>query len=140
MRYAFTLRTSSIGNMANLTDWPQVVCPVSPMLNIHQNLRTAFIGMAQAYIQQRKPIPLPQAVEGDFVQMNANVCLKILLHNEIVDQGILRKSMGAMLSMSTSEVNRLLTLNMTSNPDTLMNALRHLGIAFDVKPINLRTG
>lgn len=138
MRYSFAIHITFAGTVARLIDWPQVQCDASAAVSIPKLLRFSYVDMVKAYVQQRKFIPMPATFAKDFMQLNANMGLKVMLHNALMEQGVKRAHLCRQLMMSHSEVARLFDLSVTTNPDTLMDALHYLGYAFDVHPVNLK--
>ncbi len=89
------------------------------------------------YLEERRPIPLPSepSPNARMVTLPAQVSLKVLLHNEMLKQGVRKAELARRLDWRLPQVERLLSLNYASRLDQLERAARVLGKQVDVRVI-----
>lgn len=103
------------------------------MLNAWDGLESAL----DIYLEERRPIPLPsEPLPGArTVALPAQVALKVLLHNEMLKQGVRKAELARRLDWRLPQVERLLSLNCASRLDQLERAARVLGKQVDVRVV-----
>ncbi len=103
------------------------------MLNAWDGLESAL----DIYLEERRPIPLPsEPLPGArTVTLPAQVALKVLLHNEMLKQGVRKAELARRLDWRLPQVERLLSLNCASRLDQLERAARVLGKQVDVRVV-----
>jgi antitoxin HicB len=101
------------------------------------NARDALESALELYQETRRPIPLPSPpAEGGFtVTLPAALSLKVLLHNEMLKQGVRKAELARRLDWRLPQVERLLNLNHAARLDHLERAARVLGKQVDVQMV-----
>lgn len=89
------------------------------------------------YLEERRPIPLPSEPPPNarIVTLPAQVSLKVLLHNEMLKQGVRKAELARRLDWRLPQVERLLSLNHASRLDQLERAARVLGKQVEVRVV-----
>ncbi len=103
------------------------------LLNVVDAIETAL----DIYLEERRPIPLPSEPPTDAraVTLPAQVSLKVLLHNEMLKQGVRKAELARRLDWRLPQVERLLSLNHASRLDQLERAARVLGKQVEVRVV-----
>jgi antitoxin HicB len=103
------------------------------LLNVVDAIETAL----DIYLEERRPIPLPSEppTGARAVTLPAQVSLKVLLHNEMLKQGVRKAELARRLDWRLPQVERLLSLNHASRLDQLERAARVLGKQVDVRVV-----
>lgn len=88
----------------------------------------------EEFISSKMPIPTPsQAQPGDFiVYLPLISCLKIALHNAILETGIKKSDLARKMNLNSAQIERLIDINQTSKVDSLEQALYLLGYSISV--------
>jgi len=80
------------------------------------------------YIDDRRPLPVPSSSRGcHAVAPGALSCVKLALHQAMVEQGVRRSELARRLHCHMPQVDRLLDLNHASRLEQLETALAALG-------------
>jgi len=88
----------------------------------------ALVGMFSSYIDDRRPIPMPTALEGrPGVILPVGVAAKVLLWNVMLDAGLRKADLARTLKVSPTVVDRLLNLSHASKIEQIETALAALG-------------
>lgn len=103
------------------------------LLNVVDAIETAL----DIYLEERRPIPLPSEppTGARAVTLPAQVSLKVLLHNEMLKQGVRKAELARRLDWRLPQVERLLSLNHASRLDQLERAARVLGKQVEVRVV-----
>ena len=103
------------------------------LLNARDGLESAL----DIYLEERRPIPLPSEPSPGVrvVTLPAQVSLKVLLHNEMLKQGVRKAELARRLDWRLPQVERLLSLNHASRLDQLERAARVLGKQVEVRVV-----
>jgi antitoxin HicB len=88
----------------------------------------ALIAMFSAYMDDRKPIPMPGPLKGMAgVILPVGIAAKVLLWNAMLDIGLRKADLARKLSVSPTVVDRLLDLSHASRIEQIETALAALG-------------
>jgi antitoxin HicB len=82
-----------------------------------------------SYIERRMPVPTASPMQNGqhSVALPAQAAAKVLLHNEMINQGIRKAELARRLNIHMPQVDRLLNIRHASRIDALENAFRVLG-------------
>lgn len=86
----------------------------------------------EAYFSDRRPIPLPSAVSGFSVELPALETAKVLLHNEMLAQGVRKAEMARRLDVHMPQIDRLLDLRHNTKLDFIEKAAGKLGRSLNI--------
>lgn len=89
---------------------------------------TLMTGLAD-FISSRTPIPAPTSTEVDAITVHLPIlsCLKIALHNAIIETDTRKADLARKLNLNSQQVDRLLDIEHASKVDALEQALYLLG-------------
>lgn len=97
------------------------------LLNAVDGMETAL----ELYIDDRRPVPLPERrklKKGELVlRMPVQVAVKVLLHNEMLAQGVRKSELARRLNMHMPQVDRLLNVRHSTKLETIEEAAQALG-------------
>lgn len=81
------------------------------------------------YVVSRRPIPLPSQPKAgqETVEIPAMETAKILLHNEMLAQGVKKAEMARRLDVHMPQIDRLLNLNHSTQIEFIERAAAKLG-------------
>jgi antitoxin HicB len=135
MRYPITLNIDDDGVLAGCPDIPEMH---SVGDTVEEALREAADGLESAieiYFDRHVPVPLPSrpAREQKTVAVCALTAAKILLHNEMLAQGVKKADLARALEMAPSNVERIFRVRHKTRIETLEAALIHMGKHLDVR-------
>jgi antitoxin HicB len=135
MFYPITLTTDSGVFLATAPDIPEMAAVGD---NEAEALREAVDALETAldfYFEKHRPIPLPsKAKRGQtLVALPALVTGKVLLHNEMLAQGVKKVELARRLNIAPPNVNRIFDLKHKTRIETIEAALSVLGKRLDVR-------
>jgi antitoxin HicB len=86
------------------------------------------------YFDEKKPVPLPSNPEAGqkMVTLPAVVAAKVLLHNEMLAQGVKKAELGRRLNIAPPNVERIFRIRHKTRLETLEAALLCLGKRLDL--------
>ena len=97
------------------------------LLNAVDGMETAL----ELYSNDRRPVPLPEQrklKKGELVlRMPVQVAVKVLLHNEMLAQGVRKSELARRLNMHMPQVDRLLNVRHSTKLETIEEAAQALG-------------
>lgn len=81
------------------------------------------------YFEDKRPVPLPSAPQGDerLIALPASTWAKVLLLNEMIEQGVTPSDLARRLHTSRQDVNRIVDLGHATKIDRLSEAIEALG-------------
>lgn len=97
----------------------------------HDALATAM----EFYFEDRRPVPMPSAPKRGqvMVDLPPSIAAKVLLLNEMLEQGTRYADLARRMNVRPQEVNRLTTLRHPTKIDTIALALRALGKRLELR-------
>jgi antitoxin HicB len=101
-------------------------------------LREALDGLESAldfYFTDRRPVPAPSkpAKGQPVVTLPALVTAKVLLHNEMVTQGVRKAELARRMDLAPPAVERIFDIKHGTKIETIEAALGKLGKHFDLR-------
>lgn len=97
------------------------------LLNAVDGMETAL----EFYVNDRRPVPVPgprKLKKGEVVlRLPVQVVAKVLLHNEMLAQGIRKAELARRLHMHMPQVDRLLNVRHSTKLETIEEAAHALG-------------
>ncbi|OZI17664.1 HicB family protein [Bordetella genomosp. 7] len=133
LTYCYTLAPDDNGTL--LISFPDVPEAAAVTERDQDAAREAFEGLEaalQMYVDARRPIPMPAAVGDGSVTLGALVTAKVLLSNEMVNQGIRKAELARRLGVHMPQVDRLLDLAHASKIEAVEAAVQRLGRRLEV--------
>lgn len=129
MRYPITVTHDSNETwLVSFVDLPAHSCGDDideALLNAEQALEIAI----EDLIERRQAVPMPSAIlnERDSVALAAQISVKVLLHNEMIAQGVRKSDLAKRLHVHMPQVDRLLKTGHASRLDAIESAFTALG-------------
>jgi antitoxin HicB len=135
MRYPVTLDIDRDGVLVGCPDIPKMHSvgdtEDEALLEAEDGLESAI----EIYFDQHVPVPLPsRPTRGQrTVEVSALTSAKILLHNEMLAQGVKKADLARALCIAPSNVERFFRVRHKTRIETLEAALRFLGKHLDIR-------
>lgn len=87
------------------------------------------------YFEDRRKVPLPsKAKKGEhLIELSPSVFAKLLLLNELIEQGISNVELAKRINVKPQEVQRIVNLEHTTKIDTISKALAALGKRLELR-------
>jgi antitoxin HicB len=135
MRYPVTLEIDETGVLVGCPDIPEMH---SVGDTVDEALREAVDGLESAidiYFDERRPVPAPSKAERGqaMVALPALVASKVLLHNEMLAQGVKKAELARRLNIAPPNVERIFNVRHKTRIETIEAALSALGKRLDVR-------
>jgi antitoxin HicB len=135
VRYPVTLEIDETGVLVGCPDIPEMH---SVGDTVDEALREAVDGLESAidiYFDERRPVPAPsKAGRGQAtVALPALVVGKVLLHNEMLAQGVKKAELARRLNIAPPNVERIFNVRHKTRIETIEAALLALGKRLDVR-------
>jgi antitoxin HicB len=135
MRYPITLNIDADGVLAGCPDIPEMH---SVGGSVEDALREAADGLESAieiYFDRHIPVPLPSRPKRGqrTVAICARTATKILLHNEMLAQGVKKADLARALEIAPANVEQIFHVRHKTHMETLEAALTHMGKHLDVR-------
>ncbi|EJO29604.1 type II toxin-antitoxin system HicB family antitoxin [Achromobacter marplatensis] len=133
LTYCYTLTPDTNGtNLIQYPDLPEGASVSEGERDLQANAAEGLEAVLQMYIDARRPIPLPTAVEDGSVTLGALTTAKVFLSNEMVRQGVRKTELARRLGIHNPQVDRLLDLAHSSKLEAMEAAFRELGRRLDI--------
>lgn len=92
----------------------------------------ALVTAFEFYFEDRNAIPSPSTEGEEFVEVPASVAAKVLLLNEVVQQGVSNAELARMIETRPQEITRVFDLKHSTKIDTIQKALAALGKRLEI--------
>jgi antitoxin HicB len=114
--------------LVSFPDIPEAVTFGEDVADARTHAVDALVAMFSAYIDDRRPIPMPSPLRGRTgVMLPAGISAKVLLWNTMVDKGLRKADLARRLNVSPTVIDRLLNLSHASRIEQIETALAALG-------------
>jgi len=127
MRYPVDVIPASCGFIIFCRDIPEAQGHGETSECALQNCRETLIAVLDDRFTAREAIPLPGDVDGHFIDVPLSIAAKVLLLNEVVEQGVSNSELAKRIGLPRQEITRILNLNHTTKIDTIQKAMSALG-------------
>lgn len=117
------------GYLATFPDIPEAVATGPTRERTLALAAEALVTAMDVYFVGRRKVPMPSAPRRGHVpvELPASVAVKVLLLNELVDQGLRNAELARRMRTTSQEVTRLTSLHHRTKIDTIVRALQVLG-------------
>ncbi|MPS76569.1 MAG: type II toxin-antitoxin system HicB family antitoxin [Achromobacter sp.] len=133
LTYCYTLTPDTNGtNLIQYPDLPEGASVGEGEQDLVANAADGLEVVLQLHIDARRPIPMPKAVGDGSVTLGALATAKVLLSNEMVQQGVRKTELARRLGVHNPQVDRLLDLSHSSKIEAIEAAFHNLGRRLDV--------
>ena len=97
-----------------------------------RNANNALATVVDAYIRDRRPLPVPSAIKNMSAELPPLMSAKVEIYNAMLLLGVTKSDLGRRLNWHPPQVDRLLNLSHGSGVDQLADAARALGGSLQV--------
>lgn len=118
---------------ASFPDIPEALTGGDTREEALQEAAGALITAFEFYFEDGRAIPLPSAIDGDFVAVPASVWVKVLLLNAMLEQQVSQVELARRLSIPRQNVQRLINLCHATKIDAVEQALMALGKRLELR-------
>ncbi len=134
MRYPAKLTPEDGGYVVTFRDIPEAITQGETREEAIQMAADALATAMEFYFEDRRPVPAPSELRrGEVgVPLPAGFTAKVLLLNEMLDQGVTPAELARRLGTSPQVVNRIVNLGHATKIDTIEEALRALGVGLNL--------
>jgi len=129
MRYAARVRKDEPGFSVSFPDVPEALTCGETKEEALFHARDAVETALQFYIEDRRGLPKPSPLKcgQHWITITSSTEAVLLLHTELIKQGISPKELAGRLGKSKQYVQRMLNLIQPPDIDNIANALAALG-------------
>ena len=138
LRYPVTLDTDDMENTGILVECPDIPCMHSVGFTVDEALHEAVDGLESAieiYFDEHRPVPMPSKPSRGqkTVALSLLVAAKVLLHNEMLAQGVKKAELARRLNIAPPSVERIFSARHKTRIETVEAAMRCLGKSFNLE-------
>ena len=108
-------------------DIPEAVAVAEQTDDIQTQALQGLLCALDGYIDDRRFIPIPDLSNDNAIEIPALETSKILLHNEMLLQGVRKSEMARRLNVYPPQIDRLLNLHYKTKMDFVEKAAAALG-------------
>lgn len=134
LAYPYTLTPDDNGTLlVTFPDIPEAVAVADDADAAEIEALDGLLCAIEGYFADRRAVPLPQESGSQALLLPALETAKILLHNEMLAQGVKKAEMARRLDVHMPQVDRLLDLRHNTKLDFLEKAAAKLGRSLDIR-------
>jgi antitoxin HicB len=136
MRYPAKFHHEPQGGFSiTFPDIPEAITQGDDLEDGMQQASDALETAIDIYFDEKRSVPLPSVPKRGqkLVDLPASIAAKVLLHNELLAQGIERAELARRIGMPRQHILRLLDPHHNTKIDTLQLALQALGKHLEVR-------
>lgn len=117
------------GFMVSFPDIPEALTGAASREEALKMAADALVTAMDFYFEDRRPVPVPSEPKRGqvLIDLPPSVGAKVLLLNEMLQQGTRPADLARLMKVRPQEVNRLTTLRHPTKIDTVAQALKVLG-------------
>ena len=132
--YPARLARDGDGFLVTFPDIPEAITSGNTREEALEMAADALVTAMDFYFEDRRKVPLPSAPKRgqELVDLPPSVAVKVLLLNELLDQGLRNAELARRMHTSPQEVTRLTNLHHPTKIDTVAKALQVLGRRLEV--------
>jgi antitoxin HicB len=137
MQYPVKILREADGYTVTFPDIPEAITCGDTEEEALRHATDALETALDFYFEQNRPVPLPsRARRGQpVVELAASLSAKVLLLNEMIEQGVRPAELARRLKTTPQEVNRLTNIQHTTRIDGIAAALKALGKRLDIRAV-----
>ena len=134
MRYPVSLRPYPEGFTVSFADIPEALTRGDDEADALRNAADALESAFDFYFETKRRVPLPSSPKRGklFVELPPSLWAKVLLHNELLLQGIRPAELARRMAMPRQEMTRMLDPRHATKIDSIGKALASLGKRLEV--------
>ena len=128
------------GFVVTFQDVPEAITQGDSLEEARTAAGDALVTALEFYFADQRPVPViaeaPAAAEGvEWIALPASISAKVLLLNELVQQGVRPAELARRLNTSRQEVTRILDLRHNTKIDTIAAAVAAVGRKLDIRVV-----
>lgn len=134
MQYSITLLKDTTGYLLISRDFPELTSVAETLEQVQQEALDALETVFMLYMEDRRAIPAPSAVQADEVLVNLPVrtAVKVALYNEMLVQKVTKAEMARRLGWNQVQADRLLSVRHSTKLDSIEAAFSAIGRHLDI--------
>ncbi|WP_116964353.1 type II toxin-antitoxin system HicB family antitoxin [Fastidiosibacter lacustris] len=111
MKYNMNIQKDDNGEyLVTFPDVPEAATTVDSLTDLQTQAVDALISAFDFYIEDKKPIPVPQNIGTDFVTLPAALAAKVYLYNEWLASNLKKTDIANKIGIAPSNLDRLFNL------------------------------
>lgn len=132
MRYPVRFESDETGYAVLFPDIPEAMTGGKTREEALEMAQDALVTAFEFYFEDRRAIPMPSAEGEAYIEVPSSVAAKVLLLNEVVNQGISNAQLARMAGTRPQEITRIFDLKHSTKIDTIQKALSVLGKRLEI--------
>lgn len=131
--YKFT-RDNNGTFLITFPDIPEAAATAENRQDIPRKALEGLLCGLDGYLLLKRPIPVPvEKKSGNFVRLPVMETVKIMIYNEVLDQGITKAELARRLNVHVPQIDRMLSLRHNTKIAFLEKAAEQLGKRLDIR-------
>ncbi len=127
MQYPVAYQQDGDGYLVTFPDIPEALTGGDSLEETRAAARDALITAFDFYFEDRRKVPLPGPVTGEYIDVPPSIEAKILLLNALLECGISYAELARRMGIQPQSVQRLVDLHHSTKIDTINRALAAIG-------------
>lgn len=135
MNYPATFTPETGGFVVTFRDIPEAITQGDDEADALEMARDVLLSAMDFYFEDKRPVPPPSApLPGErMISLPLSVSAKVLLLNELINQGVRPSDLARRMGVKPQEINRVLDLGHATKIDTIAQAMAALGKTLTLK-------
>lgn len=135
MFYPASIVKEDDGYTVTFRDIPEAITCGDSLEDALFMAKDALLTSMDFYFEDRRKVPLPSKAKKDehLIELSPSVFAKVLLLNELIEQGISNVELAKRINVKPQEVQRIVNLEHTTKIDTINKALAALGKSLELR-------
>ncbi|WP_157968301.1 MULTISPECIES: type II toxin-antitoxin system HicB family antitoxin [Cysteiniphilum] len=136
MKYNINIQEDSNGEyLVTFPDVPEAVTTVEKLTELHTQAADALVSAFDFYIEDKKPIPIPQNIGVDYITLPVGLAAKVYLYNEWLASNLKKTDIASKIGIAPSNLDRLFNLRYRSKIEAIEQALGAFDKHLDIRVI-----
>ena len=133
MKYNINIQEDSNGEyLVTFPDVPEAVTTVEKLTELQTQAVDALVSAFDFYIEDKKPIPIPQNIGTDYITLPVGLAAKVYLYNEWLASNLKKTDIASKIGVAPSNLDRLFNMRYRSKIEAIEQALAALGKHLDI--------
>ncbi|WP_100551071.1 type II toxin-antitoxin system HicB family antitoxin [Caedibacter taeniospiralis] len=134
MKYNINIQEDTNGEyLVTFPDAPEAVTTVEKLSELQDQAVDALISAFDFYIEDKKPIPVPQHIGVDYITLPVGLAAKVYLYNEWLASNLKKTDIASKIGVAPSNLDRLFNLHYRSKIEAIEQALATFDKHLDLK-------
>lgn len=134
MRYPAKIKRDGGGWMVSFRDIPEALTGAATKDDARAMAVDALRTAMDFYFEDRRAVPPPSTPQTgeEEIELPPSIAAKVLLLNELIEQGIASADLARRMGVAKQEVTRIIDLHHTTKIDTIAAALSAAGRSLEL--------